>query len=451
MTLNIGTVLFGALFIYMVISILLYITSARTTSYQVTAGPLSRNQTYTALALYSEDVVEARESGYVTYYARDNSKIKKHGPVYGISNEKEVPAGVELQENDLASLRTSMSKFAYAFHSASFADVYEFKYELEGEILQYAGIKPVIASEAASAETGDGSGSAIPPQSVNNQNINFSVTDGMVMYSADGYEGLTEENITKDDFTQKAKQKVNLRTSEKINLGDPVYKIITSEEWSIYIPLTEKQTVQLAGRERIRVKFLKDGETQVGKFSILQKDDDFYCRITFNSGLVRYASSRFLDIELVTNTKSGLKVPLSAIVNKEFYVIPKEFVANVKQNSEANFILETTDKKGQTSQEFIDATLYAEQEEQYYVDKSEFSEGDILIKPDSNERYTIKEADSLEGVYSTNKGYAVFRKISIIDQNEDFCIVEQGTPFGIAQYDNIVLKSSTVKEEEILH
>ena len=449
-TLNIGTVLFGTLFIYMLISVLLYLTSARITSYQVTAGPLSRNQTYTALALYSEEVVNAKTSGYITYYARDNSKIRKNGAVFGIGETKEIPDNLELQESDLSELRSSMAKFAYGFQPEAFLNTYEFKYELEGDILQYAGVQPSYADGGVEAGA-DGAVMTIQPQTINNQTINFSEHDGMVLYSADGYEGISEEELTKDDFTQKAKQKKNLRTSEKVNLGDPVYKLINNETWSIYIPLTEKQTVQIAGRDKIRVKFLKDGKTQVGNFSIFQKDSNFYCKITFTNGLIRYASNRFLEIELVTNTKNGLKVPLSALVNKDFYVIPTEFVTDTRNISEAKFIRETTDKNGKTIQEFMNATLYAEQDDQYYVDKSEFKEGDILIKPDSTQRYIVKDTALLEGVYSTNKGYAVFRKVVIIDQNEDFCIVEQGTNFGIAQYDNIVLKSDTVKEEEVLY
>ena len=451
-TLNIGTVLFGTIFIYMIISVLLYLTSTRTTSYQVTAGPLSRNQTYTALALYSEEVVTAKTSGYVTYYARDNSKIKKSGPVFGISDTKEIPENIELKESDLSDLRSSMAKFAYGFQSEAFLDTYEFKYELEGDILQYAGIKPLIPdSSGETAPDGSTASLVIQPQTINNQTINFSERDGIVLYTADGYEGISEEALTKDDFAQKAKQKKNLRTSDKINLGDPVYKLIHNETWSIYIPLTEKQTVQIAGRDKIRVKFLKDGETQVGSFSIIQKDNNFYCKITFTNGLIRYASNRFLEVELVTNTKSGLKLPLSTLVNKDFYVIPKDFIADTRNISDAKLIKESTNKSGKTIQEFVNATLYAEQDGMYYVDKSEFKEGDVVIKQDSAERYIIKDMAALEGVYSTNKGYAVFRKVVIIDQNEDFCIVEQGTPFGIAQYDNVVLKSNAVKEEEILH
>ena len=67
-------------FIYMVISIIMYLTAAHITPYQVTSGPLSKNQTYTALILRSEQLVQANTGGYATYYVRENSKVKSQGP-----------------------------------------------------------------------------------------------------------------------------------------------------------------------------------------------------------------------------------------------------------------------------------------------------------------------------------------------------------------------------------
>ena len=62
----------------------------------------------------------------------------------------------------------------------------------------------------------------------------------------------------------------------------------------------------------------------------------------------------------------------------------------------------------------------------------------------------MKDIAQLEGVYCVDKGYAVFRKIEIIDQNEEYCIVATGTSYGLSLYDNIVLDSNTVQEDEIL-
>lgn len=52
--LNIGTIMFGILFIYMAFSAILYFTTTHIESYQVTSGPLSRNETYTGLAIREE-------------------------------------------------------------------------------------------------------------------------------------------------------------------------------------------------------------------------------------------------------------------------------------------------------------------------------------------------------------------------------------------------------------
>lgn len=57
--LNIGTMLFGALFLYMLFSVVLYLTSSNIESYLVIAGPLSRNETYTGLAIRTEKVYKA--------------------------------------------------------------------------------------------------------------------------------------------------------------------------------------------------------------------------------------------------------------------------------------------------------------------------------------------------------------------------------------------------------
>ena len=91
--------------------------------------------------------------------------------------------------------------------------------------------------------------------------------------------------------------------------GDDIYTLITDERWSLLIPLSEKQASRLADRTVMRVKFLKDGMTQSGDFSIVEIEGGKYGKLDFNKGLVRYASDRFLDIELVTNTVTGLKIP----------------------------------------------------------------------------------------------------------------------------------------------
>lgn len=82
---NIGTLLFGIVFVYMMVCIVMYLTSTHIAPYEVKKGSLSGNYKYTALALKSETVVEAPESGAVTYYAREGTEIGKNGVICSIN------------------------------------------------------------------------------------------------------------------------------------------------------------------------------------------------------------------------------------------------------------------------------------------------------------------------------------------------------------------------------
>ena len=73
--LNIGTILFGAIFLYMVIAMINYLTATHITSYEVVAGTISGNYHYTALAMKTEQILNADYSGYVQYYARNEARV----------------------------------------------------------------------------------------------------------------------------------------------------------------------------------------------------------------------------------------------------------------------------------------------------------------------------------------------------------------------------------------
>ena len=110
--LNIGTIMFGILFIYMAFSAILYFTTTHIESYQVTSGPLSRNETYTGLAIREESLCKADSSGYITYYAREGSKINASGAVYGLSDTKTASAPASLAPEELSKVRTDMMSFS---------------------------------------------------------------------------------------------------------------------------------------------------------------------------------------------------------------------------------------------------------------------------------------------------------------------------------------------------
>lgn len=470
-TFNIATLLFGALFIYMLITVLLYITSTHVTSYQVTAGPLSRNPVCTALAVRDEEVVSADSPGYIRYYAREGMKVRKGGNVYALSDTRNVKADITLSKDQLEQVRTRIADFSNNFSGTDFYDAYSFKYEMQGLIFQQASSQGTAPADAVEDQDEVDSDVTVIRGSMTfgNQVVHTSPSAGLVIYSTDGYEGKTVEDLTEEDFNQKAYEKKDLLTDGQAKAGDAVYKLVKDDNWTLMVPLSDKLAAKLADRKSIKVKFLKDGETQTGQLSIMNVGNQKVAKITLKNGMVRYASDRFLKIELVINTQSGLKIPMSSIVTKEFYIIPSSFLTKGGNENSAGFLRETATKGGDKTTEFVSATIYkntaeenqddqvsddtegtAAQDGYCYVDKQTFQDGDVLYKPETQETFVVGEIDYLEGVYSMNKGYAVFRQIDIIDQNEEYCIVRPNTSYGLEAFDRIVEDGESVKEEDIL-
>ncbi len=438
---SIGTVIFGAVFLYIVISLILYLTTNHVKSFQVTSGPLAKNRTYTGLIIREEQLVTSDSAGYVTYFARANTRVKQYGAVYSVSSAKGSEQSAELNSQMLEYIRQDTKNFSVNFDPVNFHDTYSFKYKIEGDVLD----NTLEMTEEYQRYAGSSA------MTIGAQTISTSPIDGIVSYTLDGYENFDLSNIKSSDLDQKSYSSQDLKTQGQIKAGQNVYKIVTSEKWSLIIPLTSKQIVQLTDRNQIRVKFLGDGVTQIADFSILTMDDgSYYGKLDFSTGMLRYIDSRFIDIELVTNTSTGLKVPVTSIVSKEFYTIPVSYSTKGGDTGSVGFLKVTRDSAGNETTVFTTTTLYDKLDDKYYVDSTDFKEGDIIIKDGtSKDRYIVRQTATLEGVYNMNKGYAVFRKVNIIDKNEEFCLVEAGTRYGISQFDYIVKNGSDVKESDI--
>lgn len=441
--LNIGTIMFGILFIYMLICVIMYLSSDQIAAYEVTAGPLSSNYRYTALALKSETVIYSNEAGPVHYYAREGSKVGAGTGIYSIGNlslasenDTETEAEETLDSSSYANLRSITSAFSSNYSSVSYQNVYNFKADA-----QTALIEMLSKNTLDSAQQGTGSGLNLIPCD----------KDGIIVYSIDGMEDMTTEDITAASFNVMNYSRQNLRMKEEIKAKDPVYKMITSEEWSMIIPLDKKTATELADLSIIRFRFIEDGSTFNADFTIFQNDGDFFGRLDISNSVIRFAADRFIDIELLINRQSGLKIPNSAIAEKVFYRIPKEYVTvNEDSENEIGILKETYDTDGSAITKYITATVYDKTDLDYYVDTALFEEGDYVLMKDSSKRYQISETKSLVGVYNINKGYPIFREITILDENEEYCIVESDNTYGLAQYDHIALNASAVKEDSII-
>ena len=75
LNLNIGMVIFGAIFIYVVICVIAYFQTGHIVRYEVKEGSLAADTIYRGVVLREEAVVLAQAPGYVNYYAREGERV----------------------------------------------------------------------------------------------------------------------------------------------------------------------------------------------------------------------------------------------------------------------------------------------------------------------------------------------------------------------------------------
>ena len=133
--LNIGTVIFLAVFVYLLIRLFFYFTETHVTSYQVVSGPLSSNETYTAVALRQESVVYAETDGYIHYYTLNVSKVGKNSPVCSVGSSEEVSVLAETTAEQRSEARRILSGFAASFDADQFTEMNSTRSALENVLL----------------------------------------------------------------------------------------------------------------------------------------------------------------------------------------------------------------------------------------------------------------------------------------------------------------------------
>lgn len=449
LNLNIGMVIFAAIFVYIVICVFGYFTQKHIVPYEVKEGSLSTNNIYQGIALREEEIVTATQAGYINYYAREGERVGVGNLIYTLDESGKLAeylnaekAGENsLSDQDLYELKTEILGFVSNFDETDFSSVYDFKYDVKGTVLKLANANILNnIDEINSAGISDMISFCTAPST------------GIVVYSMDGMEELSFEQITAAHFEKENYEKVQLISNELIANGDPVYKLSKSEDWSIVIPVEKEKAEELLELEYVKVKFLKNQNTSWGEVSTYTNPDgETFVKLGFTNSMITFCTDRFIDIELITEEDTGLKIPNSSIVEKEFFVVPKEYVTKGGKNGNYGVMREAYAEDGTATTEFIETTIYHETDTEYYLDDSQLRMGDYIMKPESTSKEAVSKKGSLIGVYNINKGYADFKQINILYQNDEYSIVKSNTQYGLNVYDYIVLDASTVEEDEIIN
>ena len=423
--------------VYMIYQVSSYFFSSSISLYQVVKGSSasSYESQYTALILREETVITSSKSGYINFFVGDSTPISVDEETYLIDESgtlyeelSEMASDVAIfNEEELLEIKNTICDFDTTFSEDEYSDVYSFKYKLESQLLD------IIYSSAFDSLSID----------LAEYDVMTSEISGIMAHWTDGFEDIDADNMEASYFRQSNYSKNMITSNEYVEAGDAVYKVVTSEEWQLVIQIDDADAFEDV--DSIEIEFLKDGITATCDFYMYTSAGFTYGVLSLDKYMYRYVSDRYVQISLTdSSVEEGYMIPVSSVSTEQFYIIPAEYLTTGGNSSSYGFLVQTTDQSG-TSVQFVVPDIVKTTDEYVYVSSEFFDEGDIIVQTDTNETYTIRIKENLEGVYVSENGSYNFACVEITGTNGDYYIVDPDSS-SINLYDNIVYDAQKITD-----
>ena len=440
---NIGLIIFLFIGVYILISFLVSLNKPKANIYQVQKISLATNNLARAVVVREEQNISTEASGYVNYYLKSGTRVSKNVAVYSVDDSRQLSDAqktkidVQLQKENVDDIKECITNYTKTYLPGDFSKITELKSSMSAEIVSISDMYRLENLERLSSG-GDGS-----------LKLCKSPSPGIVSFYTDSLDGLTADTVDLETFDETHYNSSTLYSAELREAGSTAYKLITNENWSLVLNLSEEQFLALDGQKKITFTISDDSLTLTTPVSIYKKGDGYFARIDLAKYLIRYVNKRFLTVAINLVQSSGLKIPRKAIVDKYFYVVPKQFIIN-DQNRTGITICEIGENN-EYNYRFYEAEVYYYDDEYAYIDESVLQKhGQSISLPNTTMQYQVSTQKKLEGVYCVNKGYAQFRMIERLYNGEDYVIVKSGMDRSINVYDYIWGDAATLDEGQLI-
>jgi len=444
--LNVGLVMFTVLVLIIVIRFALSLREPHPTIYEVQKIALAKDNLAKAVVVREEQTVTTDIAGYVNYYTKSGTRVAKDETVFSVDKNRTDRSSaygdgqVPLSEEDVAEIKNCIEGYYKSGNSGSMTAINELKTNLQSTM---AGITDMYLLENLDKIRGNGN----PEDGLKLSKAPYS---GIVSFFTDSLDGLTADAVSEETFDLEEYTSKTLYSSELREAGSPAYKLVTNENWSLILKLTKEQYTTLEGQSFLTFTITDDGLQLTMPFKRYSMGDGLFARIDLSQYMIRYIGKRFITVAIDLSQAEGLKIPAKAIVEKYFYVVPKEFI--VYDQGKTGITVCELDEMKNLQYQFHEAEVYYTDDEYAYIDESVVREhGQIITIPHTTNQYQVSTQKKLEGVYCVNKGFAQFRMIERLYNGKDYVIVKTGIARSINVYDFIWEDASTLSEDQLIN
>ncbi len=443
---NLSFFIFFLILMYIVILAWGYLSQDHVSIYEVNAAKLDDDTPLYGYIMRSEEVVNSEADGYINYYNAEGNRVGVGDVIYTLDTSGDVNSILkELQNNktstqNISAMRETIASFQNSFKLSNYSAVKDLSFNINNVIFQennkalYSDLNKAV-QKAGKSKKFKGYTAA---------------HSGVISYSVDGREAIKEKDLTIDLLDHYGNnERKQIQSNEKIKAGFPVYKLVTSNEWYLYVKIPDSYYDSLKSLKYVRVTIEKDNTSFNAAVELLEKDGCHVAKLRTNRFMERYLNDRYLKLEFSLNSANGLKIPVSSMLEKEYYVLPSELITTDK------------DKKSTITKQVLDQDTISEKkvsigtyyivDSKYYVDSSIVKGGDILKNPSTGQDYIVSSKENLYGVYCTNQGYCQFKPVDVLYKNKEYAIVSTDTQGGLSAYDHIIVDPSTIHENDFIN
>ncbi len=451
--------LFLFLLAYIAYHLLSYANARDYSSTVVEEGELVNSQVFNAFIIRDEDVYLADKTGELSMVAKQGDRVRQGMDIAGIISDSEElklladklgaaseDLGIDAKVDDevIDSIRKSFKNFAINnnFKDLAYAKVYNenLKREIAGLRDKY-----LVGNSAYSDEY-------LRLKQAYNEKIDFirSNRSGVLSYAIDGQEDMSLENID-FSYVSKLPDSIYVEYKGEVKEGEPIFKIINDYLWYVVMEIDDVCEKEIEELNYVEVLLGKEKISLYGRvYKVENKGDRTYLVLEFDRMLNAFLDRRIMEVEIVHSAYSGLKIPKKAVANKEFVKIPSEYFQYI--NGENVVLVEKPEEKTLKAHPI---SVFKEEEDYIWIPRDEFLKigkrvyiGDIKNK--TNKSFEISESQDLEGAFVINKGYADFRFVDEIYEEDGFLIVRDNTAYGLRIYDRIITDSTSADENTII-
>ena len=468
-----------------------YLTTPRVAETRVEIGSVEQPKVYSAVIVRDEAVYRSAADGVAVFTMRDLEQVRVGGEIYSIQDATRVAAieselkkinaqiidmqaeraELSIYEDDIrednAQIKKTVDNMSFRLLSGETKRIYELaeSVRLGMDTRNHKLLSENRGSLKTLVEEREISQSLLAGAKQNA----YAAESGVVSYLTDGQEELLTPDALGAITKEQTKMQIDyeaLSYKKTVAAGDPVCKIVRSGTWYIaaYIPQDAAVTETDEDKKKWNVNSIvtiyieEDGrltplETRVDRME-KSSETEYYIVFRCTRQMADYLHCRNLKIRLAQNVMEGLKIPNTSIVDKTLLKVPVECL----MDDAAGRTIVMRRVNGLDESVAITVSAKNEVYADVVQDFNNLRFGDTLVVKSENGEpsgvRTIEELDNVKGVYVTNAGSTVFKRIDLGGNsmsNATYTVLDPKLNSNVRIHDKIVSDAKNIDEKQLTH